>query len=168
MYVVDKPCSIYRLRGNPMMIIGFPSNLYILQGFPTTGNPCKDPVMPCKHLQCRDSQWQKSILRVHHGKYPKYPIIHSAHLPNRSKHLGYFEKSSHHKSIAHALPHNKYWGIIQIKLNNEVFWTKYTKICSRLRQNYKILVYLGCFGSILNQNQHNEGMFKIWQFDLQK
>ena len=27
MYVVDKPCNIYRLRGNPMLIIGFPRNL---------------------------------------------------------------------------------------------------------------------------------------------
>ena len=48
MYVVDKPCNIYRLRGNPMMIIGLPG----LQGFPTTGKTCKDPAVPCKHLQC--------------------------------------------------------------------------------------------------------------------
>ena len=27
MYIVDKPCNIYRLRGNPMIIIGFPHNL---------------------------------------------------------------------------------------------------------------------------------------------
>ena len=27
MYVVDKPCNIYRLLGNPMIIIGFPHNL---------------------------------------------------------------------------------------------------------------------------------------------
>ena len=26
-YVVRKPCNIYRLRGNPMIIIGFPRNL---------------------------------------------------------------------------------------------------------------------------------------------
>ena len=52
MYVVDKPCNIYRLLENPMIIIGFPHNLQILQGFPTTGKTCKDPVMPCKHLQC--------------------------------------------------------------------------------------------------------------------
>ena len=56
MYAVDKPCNIYRLQGNPMIIIGFPCNLYILQGFPTTGKPCKDPVMPCKHLQCRERE----------------------------------------------------------------------------------------------------------------
>ena len=51
-YVVDKPCNIYRLRGNLMIIIGFPRNLWILQGFPTTGKTCEEPVMPCKHLQC--------------------------------------------------------------------------------------------------------------------
>ena len=26
-YIVEKPCNIYRLRGNPMIIIGFPRNL---------------------------------------------------------------------------------------------------------------------------------------------
>jgi len=26
-YVVDKPCNVYRLRGSPMIIIGFPCNL---------------------------------------------------------------------------------------------------------------------------------------------
>ena len=26
-YVLGKPCNIYRLRGNPMIIIGFPHNL---------------------------------------------------------------------------------------------------------------------------------------------
>ena len=51
-YVVDKPWNIYRLPGNAMLIIGFHRNLEILQGFPTTGKPCKDSVMPCKHLQC--------------------------------------------------------------------------------------------------------------------
>ena len=25
--VVEKPCNIYRLRGNPIIIMGFPSNL---------------------------------------------------------------------------------------------------------------------------------------------
>ena len=24
----------------------------MIQGFPTTGKTCKDPIMPCKHLQC--------------------------------------------------------------------------------------------------------------------
>ena len=38
-----------------MIIIGFLRNLWILKGFPTTWKTCKDPVMPCKHLQCRDS-----------------------------------------------------------------------------------------------------------------
>ena len=27
MYVVDKPCDIYRLQGNPMIVVGFPRNL---------------------------------------------------------------------------------------------------------------------------------------------
>ena len=26
-YVVGKPCNIYRLRGNPIIIMGFPPNL---------------------------------------------------------------------------------------------------------------------------------------------
>ena len=40
------------MQGNPTIIIGFPRNLQILQGFLTTGKPCKDPVIPRKHLQC--------------------------------------------------------------------------------------------------------------------
>ena len=61
-----KPCNIYRLRRNPMIIIGFPRNLEILQGFPTTGKTCKDPVMPCKHLQCIFSHinWLVNICSV--------------------------------------------------------------------------------------------------------
>ena len=26
-YIVEKPCNIYRLRGNPIIIMGFPRNL---------------------------------------------------------------------------------------------------------------------------------------------
>ena len=52
MYVVDKPSNIYRLQGNPMMIIG-PVIIHgvspqFLQPFSidSAGFPCRDPVIP--------------------------------------------------------------------------------------------------------------------------
>ena len=51
MYVVGKPCHIYRLRGNLVIIIGFPRTLQILQGFPQR-KTCRHLLMPCKHLKC--------------------------------------------------------------------------------------------------------------------
>jgi hypothetical protein len=75
-YVVWKPCNIYRLRGNPIIIMGFPTickyyrvSQQHTQSFPLrrigflcdsysffsidgAGKTCRHSVMPCKHLQC--------------------------------------------------------------------------------------------------------------------
>ena len=50
LWINPQPCYIYRLQGNPMMIIGFPRNLF--QGFTTTKEHYEDPIMACQHLQC--------------------------------------------------------------------------------------------------------------------
>ena len=80
-YVVGKPCNIYRLRGNPIVIIRiFPAickyymvspqkytifpfkeyrvPLWLLQPFviDSAGKTYKLPINPCKHLQCKNSQ----------------------------------------------------------------------------------------------------------------
>ena len=45
-------------RENPMITIGFPCNLYILQGFlqpfsiDIAEKTYENPINPCKHLQC--------------------------------------------------------------------------------------------------------------------
>ena len=53
-------CNIYGkgLYENPMITIGFPCNLYILQGFlkpfsiDIAEKTYENPINPCKHLQC--------------------------------------------------------------------------------------------------------------------
>ena len=45
--VVGKPCIIYKLQGNPIIIMGFQPYSIDIADF-----PCKVSVIPCIHLQC--------------------------------------------------------------------------------------------------------------------